>query len=232
MSDQRGVRAGDEGRESTYAVKMDGITKQFPGVVANDDVDFAVERGTVHALVGENGAGKTTLMNILYGLYEPTEGTVHVDGVPRKFDSPRDAMDAGIGMIHQHFMLIEPMTVAENVVLGAEPTKLFGLLTDEDAAVEVTRDLAERYGFDIDPTDRIRETSVGEQQRVEILKALYRGAETLILDEPTAVLTPQEVEGLYGMFDELLGEGKTIIFITHKLGDALRARVDPRSGRT
>ena len=223
MIDQRGVRAGDEGRESTYAVKMDGITKQFPGVVANDDVDFAVERGTVHALVGENGAGKTTLMNILYGLYEPTEGTVHVDGVPRKFDSPRDAMDAGIGMIHQHFMLIEPMTVAENVVLGAEPRKLFGLLTDEDAAVEVTRDLAERYGFDIDPTDRIRETSVGEQQRVEILKALYRGAETLILDEPTAVLTPQEVEGLYGMFDELLGEGKTIIFITHKLGEALRA---------
>jgi len=223
MSDQTGVRAGDEGQEPRYAVEMDGITKRFPGVTANDDVDFAVERETVHALVGENGAGKTTLMNILYGLYQPTEGTVAVDGVPREFDSPRDAMDAGIGMIHQHFMLVQPMTVAENVVLGAEPTTFFGLLTDEEAAVEVTRDLAERYGFDIDPTEAVHETSVGEQQRVEILKALYRGAETLILDEPTAVLTPQEVEGLYRMFDELIGEGKTIIFITHKLGEALAA---------
>ncbi|PSP27960.1 heme ABC transporter ATP-binding protein [Halobacteriales archaeon QH_2_65_14] len=221
MSDQTGARAGEE--SSTYAVEMEGITKRFPGVVANDDVDFAVERETVHALVGENGAGKTTLMNILYGFYEPTEGTVSVDGVPREFDSPRDAMDAGIGMIHQHFMLVKPMTVAENVVLGAEPTRFFGLLTDETAAIRTTRDLAGRYGFDIDPTDRIHETSVGEQQRVEILKALYRGAEILILDEPTAVLTPQEVEALYGMFEELIDEGKTIIFITHKLGEALEA---------
>ena len=202
---------------------MEGVTKRFPGVLANDDVDFAVERGTVHALVGENGAGKTTLMNILYGLYDPTEGTVHVDSQPREFDSPRDAIDAGIGMIHQHFMLVDPMTVAENLVLGVEPTKWFGLVTDEQQAVADTRELADRYGFDIDPTERVKEISVGEQQRVEILKALYRGADILVLDEPTAVLTPQEVDALFEVFDELVAEGKTIIFITHKLGEALRA---------
>ncbi|PSQ32649.1 heme ABC transporter ATP-binding protein [Halobacteriales archaeon SW_10_68_16] len=215
---------GSSGRaRGKYAVRMEGITKRFPGVVANDDVDFAVERGTVHALVGENGAGKTTLMNILYGLYDPTEGTVHVDGQPREFDSPRDAIDAGIGMIHQHFMLVDPMTVAENLVLGVEPTKWFGLVTDEGQAVADTRELAERYGFDIDPTERVQEISVGEQQRVEILKALYRGADILVLDEPTAVLTPQEVDALFEVFEELVAEGKTIIFITHKLGEALRA---------
>ncbi len=205
---------------------MEGITKRFPGVVANDDVDFAVERGTVHALVGENGAGKTTLMNILYGLYEPTEGTVSVGGEPREFDNPRDAIDAGVGMIHQHFMLVDPMTVAENLVLGVEPTKWFGLVTDEEQAIADTRDLADRYGFDIDPTERVQEISVGEQQRVEILKALYRGAEVLVLDEPTAVLTPQEVESLFAVFEELVAEGKTIIFITHKLGEALAAADD------
>lgn len=208
-------------RASQYAIRTDGVTKRFPGVVANDSVDFSVERGTVHALVGENGAGKTTLMNIIYGLYEPTEGTLYVDGEPRSFESPRDAIDAGIGMIHQHFMLVDPMTIAENLVLGNEPRKWFGLVADENAAIESTRELAETYGFDIDPTETIREISVGEQQRVEILKALYRGAETLILDEPTAVLTPQEVDRLFEVFGELIADGKTIVFITHKLGEAL-----------
>ncbi|WP_331233976.1 ABC transporter ATP-binding protein [Natronorarus salvus] len=221
----RGERAeatpwvGDE----VPAVHLDGITKRFPGVVANDDVDFTVDRGTIHALVGENGAGKTTLMNVLYGLYEPTEGAIWIDGERRAFDDPGDAMDAGIGMIHQHFMLVDTMTVAENVVLGDEPKKWGGLATDTERAVEETRALAERYGFDVDPTERIEEISVGEQQRVEILKTLYRGADVLILDEPTAVLTPQEVEALFSVLSELIAEGKTIVFITHKLGEALRA---------
>ncbi|WP_123620724.1 ABC transporter ATP-binding protein [Halorubrum sp. CSM-61] len=205
------------------AVHMDGITKRFPGVVANDDVDLAVERGSVHALLGENGAGKTTLMNVLYGLYEPTEGTVFLDGEPQSFDSPRDAIDAGVGMIHQHFMLVDPMTVWENVVLGNEPKTWGGLRVDEDAAREAVVDLSERYGFDVDPDARIEDVSVGVQQRVEILKALYRGADVLILDEPTAVLTPQEVEDLYDVFEELTDQGKTIIFISHKLGEALSA---------
>jgi len=205
------------------AVRLDGITKRFPGVVANDDVDFAVERGTVHALLGENGAGKTTLMNVLYGLYEPTAGRVVVDGEERDFDSPRDAIDAGIGMIHQHFMLVDPMTVTENITLGNEPRKWGGVAVDRAAAREAVVDLADRYGFDVDPDARIEDVSVGEQQRVEILKALYRGADTLILDEPTAVLTPQEIEELFGVLEELTAQGKTIIFITHKLGEAMRA---------
>jgi nucleoside ABC transporter ATP-binding protein len=183
---------------------LEAITKRFPGVLANDDVDLRVERGSVHALLGENGAGKTTLMNVLYGLYEPTAGEVYVNGdgietdaegtpvgPPQRFDSPRDAIAAGVGMIHQHFMLVDPMTVAENVTLGVEPTKWGGLAVDRAAARESVRELSERYGFDVTPTDRIEEISVGERQRVEILKALYRGAEVLVLDEPTAVLTPQ-----------------------------------------
>jgi ABC-type uncharacterized transport system ATPase subunit len=205
------------------AVHLDGITKRFPGVVANDDVDLEVERGTVHALLGENGAGKTTLMNVLYGLYEPTSGEVRLDGEPHAFDSPRDAIDAGIGMIHQHFMLVDPMTVTENITLGNEPRKWGGLAVDREEAREAVVELADRYGFDVDPDARIEDVSVGEQQRVEILKALYRGADTLILDEPTAVLTPQEVEELFDVLDELTAQGKTIIFITHKLGEAMRA---------
>ncbi len=205
------------------AVRMAGITKRFPGVLANDDVDFEVERGEVHALLGENGAGKTTLMNVLYGLYEPSEGEVYVDGQRRDFDSPRDAIDAGIGMIHQHFMLIDPMTVAENIVLGNEPRKWGGLAVDREASREAVVELSERYGFDVDPDARVEDVGVGVRQRVEILKALYRGADVLILDEPTAVLTPQEVEELYGVFEELTDRGKTIIFITHKLGEAMHA---------
>ncbi|ELZ71838.1 putative sugar ABC transporter ATP-binding protein [Haloferax prahovense DSM 18310] len=208
------------------AVHLDEITKRFPGVVANDDVDLTVERGTVHALLGENGAGKTTLMNILYGLYEPTEGTVHVDGEPRDFDSPADAIDAGIGMIHQHFMLVDPMTVAENIVLGNEPRKWFGTTVDRERARQEVIDLSNRYGFDVTPDDAIEDVSVGVQQRVEILKALYRGADILILDEPTAVLTPQEVEELFRVFEELTAQGKTIIFISHKLGEAMHAADD------
>ena len=205
------------------AVHLDGITKRFPGVVANDDVDLRVERGSVHALLGENGAGKTTLMNVLYGLYEPNEGRVVVDGTERAFDSPRDAIDAGIGMIHQHFMLVDTMTVAENIALGNEPRKWFGMAVDRERIEREIRDLCDRYGFDVDPTATIADCSVGVQQRVEILKALYRGADVLILDEPTAVLTPQEVEGLYDVLEELTAQGKTIIFITHKLGEATHA---------
>ncbi|SDM70996.1 simple sugar transport system ATP-binding protein [Halogranum gelatinilyticum] len=205
------------------AVHLDGITKRFPGVIANDDVDLSVERGTVHALLGENGAGKTTLMNILYGLYQPTEGTVRIDGTARDFDSPRDAIDAGIGMIHQHFMLVDPMTVTENIVLGNEPRKWGGLAVDSARARKQVRELSDRYGFDVDPDAKIEDVSVGVQQRVEILKALYRGADVLILDEPTAVLTPQEVDELFEVFDELTDQGKTIIFISHKLGEVMDA---------
>ena len=218
------------------AVRLEGITKRFPGVLANDDVDLRVERGSVHALLGENGAGKTTLMNVLYGLYEPTAGEVYVNGdgietdaegtpvePPQRFGSPRDAIAAGVGMIHQHFMLVDPMTVAENVTLGVEPTKWGGLAVDRAAARESVRELSQQYGFDVTPTDRIEEISVGERQRVEILKALYRGAEVLVLDEPTAVLTPQEVEELFAVFEELTDAGKTILFITHKLREAMTA---------
>jgi simple sugar transport system ATP-binding protein len=211
---------------SSLAVHLDGITKRFPGVVANDDVDLRVEEGSVHALLGENGAGKTTLMNVLYGLYEPTAGVVRLNGEAMDFDSPRDAIDAGVGMIHQHFMLVDPMTVTENVVLGNEPRKWGGLAVDRDASREAVDSLAEKYGFDVDPDAAIEDVSVGEQQRVEILKALYRGADVLILDEPTAVLTPQEVEELFAVFEELTAQGKTIIFISHKLDEAMRAADD------
>ncbi|WP_353633626.1 ABC transporter ATP-binding protein [Halobacterium sp. NMX12-1] len=212
--------------QTDTAVRLEDITKRFPGVVANDNVDLHVERGSVHALLGENGAGKTTLMNVLYGLYQPNSGRVVVDGEPREFDSPRDAIDAGIGMIHQHFMLVDTMTVAENIALGNEPRKWGGLAVDREAARREVVELSERYGFDVDPDQTIADVSVGVQQRVEILKALYRGADVLILDEPTAVLTPQEVEDLFGVLDELTDQGKTVIFITHKLGEAMHATDD------
>ncbi|WP_152041220.1 ABC transporter ATP-binding protein [Salinigranum salinum] len=205
------------------AVHLDGITKRFPGVVANDDVTLRVEEGSVHALLGENGAGKTTLMNVLYGLYQPTEGRVLVNGQERDFDSPRDAIDAGVGMIHQHFMLVDPMTVAENITLGNEPRKWGGFAVDRERARREVIELSERFGFDVEPDARIEDVSVGVQQRVEILKALYRGADVLILDEPTAVLTPQEVEELFSVFEELTAQGKTIIFISHKLSEAMHA---------
>ncbi len=203
----------------TPLLELKGITKRFPGVVANDHVDFELAPGEVHALLGENGAGKSTLMNILYGLYHPDEGEISLRGNPIRIDSPRAAIDVGIGMVHQHFMLIPVMSVAENIVLAVEPRK--GPFIDLDAANEKVRDISKRFGLAVRPEARVESISVGMQQRVEILKALYRGAEILILDEPTAVLTPQEAEELFEIIRSLQAEGKSIIFITHKLGEVL-----------
>ncbi|HXV57434.1 MAG TPA: ABC transporter ATP-binding protein [Gaiellaceae bacterium] len=200
-------------------LELTGITKRFPGVVANDRVDFELRKGEVHALLGENGAGKSTLMNILYGLYHPDEGQIRLRGEPVVIDSPRAAIDVGIGMVHQHFMLIPVMTVAENIVLGIEPRS--GPFLDIDAAAKRVRELSESFGLAVRPEARIESISVGMQQRVEILKALYRGAEILILDEPTAVLTPQEAEELFEIIRSLQEQGKSIIFISHKLGEVL-----------
>ena len=200
-------------------LELRGITKRFPGVLANDDVSFDLRDSEVHALLGENGAGKSTLMNILYGLYRPDAGAILLDGKPLSFGSARDAIEAGIGMVHQHFMLIPVMTVAENIVLGNEPHN--GLLLDERAAARRVRDLAETFKFDVDPNARIDSITVGQQQRVEIMKALYRNASILILDEPSAVLTPQESTALFGILRTLKGEGISIIFISHKLNEVL-----------
>jgi general nucleoside transport system ATP-binding protein len=200
-------------------LELKGITKRFPGVVANDQVDFELARGEVHALLGENGAGKSTLMNILYGLYHPDEGEIRLNGSLVRIHSPRDAIDRGIGMVHQHFMLIPVMTVAENIVLATEPRK--GLLLDEEAAEERVRELSQQFGLAVTPEARIESITVAQQQRAEILKALYRGAEILILDEPTAVLTPQEAKELFEVIAALKAEGKSIIFISHKLNEVL-----------
>jgi general nucleoside transport system ATP-binding protein len=201
-------------------LELRGITKRFPGVLANDNVNFDLRRGEVHALLGENGAGKSTLMNILYGLYTPDEGQILLDGKPIELGSTKAAIEHGIGMVHQHFMLIPVMTVAENIVLAIEPRHA-GFLLDYDAAQKRVRELSERYGLLVDPNARIDRTSVGQQQRVEILKALYRGAEILILDEPTAVLTPQEATELFEIIRSLTDQGKSIIFISHKLNEVL-----------
>ena len=200
-------------------LELKGITKRFPGVVANDGVDFELTKGEVHALLGENGAGKSTLMNILYGLYHPDEGEIHLNGEPVRISSPRDAIDRGVGMVHQHFMLIPVMTVAENIVLATEPRR--GPFFDVDAAEERVRSLSKQFGLTVTPDARIESITVAQQQRVEILKALYRGAEILILDEPTAVLTPQEAQELFEVIRALKAEGKSIIFITHKLNEVL-----------
>ena len=206
--------------EADLVLELRGITKQFPGVLANDHVDFDLQRGEVHALLGENGAGKSTLMSILYGLYHPDEGEILIDGKPVKMDTPREAIERGIGMVHQHFMLIPVMTVAENIVLAEEPTKA-GVVLDLATARRRVLELARQFNFAIDPDARIQNISVGQQQRVEILKALYRRADILILDEPTAVLTPQEANELFAILKGLVREGMSIIFISHKLNEVL-----------
>jgi ABC-type uncharacterized transport system ATPase subunit len=200
---------------------MRGITKRFPGVLANDGVDFEAAVGEVHALLGENGAGKSTLSNILTGLYQPDAGTIELWGEPTRFGAPRDALAAGIGMVHQHFRLVEPFTVAENVLLGDEhgPGSSFAL--HPRAVEQEVAALAERYGLPVQPDARIWQLSVGEQQRVEILKALHRNARILILDEPTAVLTPQEVAALFPTLRQMAAEGRTVIFISHKLHEVM-----------
>jgi simple sugar transport system ATP-binding protein len=205
------------------AVRMEGITKRFGDVVANDDVDFSLEKGSIHALLGENGSGKTTLMSVLYGLYEKNAGTIHVDGEPETFESPRDAMDAGVGMIHQHFQLVETMTVLQNIILGHEPTDN-GFVDTATARTDI-EEICSRYDFHVDEflDTKIQDLDLGARQRVEIVKSLYRGADILILDEPTAVLTPQEIEDLLDLMSELADAGHSLIFITHKLGEALDA---------
>jgi general nucleoside transport system ATP-binding protein len=200
-------------------LEMRDIRKEFPGVVANDGVSFDVRRGEVHALLGENGAGKSTLMNILYGLYRPDGGEIRLNGKPVAFSSARDAIAAGIGMVHQHFMLIPVMTVAENIVLGMEPRD--GLFLDERGAKQSVRELSERFGLAVDPAALVGDITVGQEQRVEIVKALYRGADLLILDEPTAVLTPQESGELFEIIRSLRAAGRSIIFISHKLNEVL-----------
>jgi simple sugar transport system ATP-binding protein len=201
-------------------LELRGITKRFPGVVACDSVDFDLRLGEVHALLGENGAGKSTLVNVLYGLYRPDEGEIRIRGETVEIDSPRDAIARGIGMVHQHFMLIPVMTVAENIVLAVEPTRA-GVLFDRAGAEARVHEISERFGLAVEPDALIHDISVGQQQRVEILKALYRGADILILDEPTAVLTPQEVDELSGIIRSLTAQGTSVIFITHKLHEVL-----------
>jgi general nucleoside transport system ATP-binding protein len=221
---------------SGVAVAMRGITKRFPGVVANEKVDFEAAAGEVHALLGENGAGKSTLSNILTGLYRPDEGEIFLYGEQVQFETPRDALDAGVGMVHQHFRLVEPFTVAENIALGEHGTKAGGSFRIDPRRIEArVRELGERYGLAVDPRARVWQLSVGEQQRVEILKALYRDARILILDEPTAVLTPQEAEVLFVTLRAMAADGRTVIFISHKLNEvmAVSSRVTVlRGGRS
>jgi len=199
-------------------LELRGITKRFPGIVANDSVDFDLRKGEVHALLGENGAGKSTLVNVLYGLYHPDEGEILINGERAELGSPRAAIENGIGMVHQHFMLIPVMTVAENIVLATEPVHQ-GILLDYAVAEKRVREISMRFGLAVDPHALVHDITVGQQQRVEILKALYRGADILILDEPTAVLTPQEAHELFGIIRSLTDQGKSIIFISHKLNE-------------
>ena len=215
-----GPTAGTGGEALPPAVELRGITKRFPGVVANSDVDLVVRPGTVHALVGENGAGKSTLMKILYGMQRPDEGSVLVGGREVRFSSPGDAIGAGVGMVHQHFMLADNLTVLENVVLGSEPTRAGRL--DTATARRRIAEISDAYGLGVRADRPVEELGVGDRQRVEILKVLYRGARILILDEPTAVLVPQEVDELFANLRELKAEGLTVLFISHKLDEVLR----------
>ncbi len=207
--------------KSQFLLEMQGISKGFPGVQANKDINFNLRRGEVHALLGENGAGKTTLMKILFGLYKPDAGEIMLNGNQIEISSPEEAIRKGIGMVHQHFMLIPPFTVLENIILGAEPRKSLGRL-DKRKAVEKINKLSQQLGLKVDLGAKIENVTVGMQQRVEILKALYREAEILILDEPTSVLTPQEADELGGILRELAASGKGIVFITHKLKEVMK----------
>ncbi len=200
---------------NTVVIEMKEIVKKFGNFTANDHVNLTVHKGEVHAILGENGAGKSTLMNVLYGLYRPTSGTIAINGREVVLTSPKHAIELGIGMVHQHFMLIQPFTVTENIVLGVEPKK--GIVLDKAEARKRVVELSEKYGMKVDPDAKIEDISVGMQQRVEILKVLYRGADTLILDEPTASLTPQEIDELMEIIRNLTADGKSVILITHKL---------------
>ncbi|MER2599572.1 MAG: ABC transporter ATP-binding protein [Caldilineales bacterium] len=203
----------------TPVLDLRNITKQFPGVLANDHINLTLEEGEIHALLGENGAGKSTLMNILYGLYNPDEGEIHIRGQRTQISGPTDAIRQGIGMVHQHFMLVPVLTVTENVMLGEEPTK--GAILDRKLVAERIRELSRRHGLEVDPDARVENLSVGVRQRVEIIKVLYRKANILILDEPTAVLTPQEADDLFEILRSLRKQGVSIIFISHKLREVL-----------
>ena len=207
------------GLEDQYAIEMLGITKKFPGIIANDNITLRVKKGEIHALLGENGAGKSTLMSVLFGLYQPEEGIIKKDGVEVSIKSPNDANALGIGMVHQHFKLVECFTVLDNIIMGVEPNK-FGFLQKAEAHKKVM-ELSEKYGLHVDPDALIEDITVGMQQRTEILKMLYRENEILIFDEPTAVLTPQEIEELMQIMRNLAAEGKSILFISHKLNEIM-----------
>ncbi len=209
--------------EKTIAIQMKDIVKKFGDFTANDHINLTVHKGEVHAILGENGAGKSTLMNVLYGLYRPTSGEIFVDGKQVSIDSPKKAIEMGIGMVHQHFMLVPPYTVTENIILGMEPRK--GLVVDLKEARKRVQEISERYNMQVDPDAKIEDISVGMQQRAEILKVLYRGADILILDEPTASLTPQEIQELIEIIGHLTADGKSVILITHKLKE-IKASAD------
>ena len=203
--------------DAPYAIEMVNITKRFPGIIANDNITLQLKRGEIHALLGENGAGKSTLMSVLFGLYQAEEGVIKKDGKEVKINNPNDANDLGIGMVHQHFKLVQCFTVLQNIILGVETTK-GGVLQMEEARKKVMS-LSEKYGLQVDPDAKIEDITVGMQQRTEILKMLYRDNEILIFDEPTAVLTPQEIDELMEIMKNLRAEGKSILFITHKLNE-------------
>ena len=213
------TEGGRKNLETNYAIEMLNITKRFPGIIANDNITLRLKKGEIHALLGENGAGKSTLMSVLFGLYQPEEGEIHKDGRKVEIRDPNDANALGIGMVHQHFKLVECFSVLDNIILGVEPNKM-GFLQKQDARKKVL-DLSEKYGLHVDPDAIIEDITVGMQQRTEILKMLYRDNEILIFDEPTAVLTPQEIEELMQIMKNLAAEGKSILFISHKLNEIM-----------